>query len=91
MNRIATVVLVMATLAGASQAAVAAEAAGPAASAPLAAVADACRDDVQKLCPGVQPGEGRIAACLRDKRRQLSDGCKAALKDERQHRKAGPK
>jgi hypothetical protein len=37
----------------------------------------------------VQPGEGRIAACLKDKRRQLSDGCKTAIKEQRKNKKAG--
>lgn len=42
-------------------------------------VAEACMNDVKTLCPGVQPGEGRIAACLKDRRKDLSQGCKAAL------------
>lgn len=64
-------------------------AAAHAADAPAAAVVEACKADVEKLCPGVQPGEGRIAACLRGKHRQLSDGCKTALKEQRKNRKAG--
>jgi len=63
-----------------------------AADAPAAppAVVAACKADVEKLCPGVQPGEGRIAACMKDKRRQLSDGCKAAIKEQRKNKgKAG--
>lgn len=42
-------------------------------------VAEACMDDIKKLCSGVQPGEGRIAACLKDKRKDVSKGCKTAL------------
>jgi hypothetical protein len=42
-------------------------------------VAEACMNDVKTLCPGVQPGEGRIAACLKDKRKDLSKACKTAL------------
>jgi len=53
-----------------------------------AAVVDACKADVEKLCPGVQPGEGRIAACLKGKHRQMSDGCKAAIKEQRKNKKA---
>lgn len=60
-----------------------------AADAPAAAALEACKADVEKLCPGVQPGEGRIAACLKDKRRQLSDGCKTAIKEQRKNKKAG--
>lgn len=57
------------------------------ASAPSGAVAEACRQDVQTLCSGVQPGEGRVVACLRENRAKLSDGCKAALRAERRHHK----
>ena len=46
------------------------------------AVADAraaCGTDVQKLCTGVQPGGGRILACLKQHKDQVSDGCKQAV------------
>jgi Cysteine rich repeat len=61
-----------------------------AADAPAAggAVVEACKADVEKLCPGVQPGEGRVAACLKGKHRQMSDGCKAAIKEQRRNKKA---
>jgi hypothetical protein len=35
----------------------------------------ACRQDVQKLCAGVQPGGGRIVNCLLDHQKDLSDAC----------------
>jgi len=38
-----------------------------------------CRGDAQKLCPDVQPGGGRIAACLRENESKLSSGCQAQL------------
>lgn len=57
-----------------------------AADTPAAGAVEACKADVEKLCPGVQPGEGRIAACLKGKHRQLSDGCKAAIKEQRRNR-----
>ena len=60
-----------------------------AADAPAAAVVEACKADVEKLCPGVQPGEGRIAACLKGKHRQLSDGCKTAIKEQRKNKGKG--
>jgi hypothetical protein len=46
------------------------------------AVADAraaCETDIQKLCTGVQPGGGRILACLKQHKDQVSDGCKQAV------------
>jgi hypothetical protein len=44
----------------------------------LAAVQAACSGDAQKLCAGVQPGGGRIIACLKEHRDALSDQCKQA-------------
>src|ERR1019366_10714037 len=44
----------------------------------LAAIRAACADDAQKLCAGVQPGGGRIVACLREHKDSLSDRCKQA-------------
>ena len=41
--------------------------------------ASACRADVARLCPGVQPGRGAIRDCLRQNADQLSDECKAHL------------
>ena len=38
----------------------------------------ACADDARKLCAGVQPGGGRIVACLKDHKDALSDSCKRA-------------
>ncbi|MDP9012636.1 MAG: cysteine rich repeat-containing protein [Pseudomonadota bacterium] len=43
---------------------------------PLAAIRAACADDAQKLCAGVQPGGGRIVACLKEHKDSLSDRCK---------------
>ena len=40
---------------------------------------DACRADVEKLCAGIAPGGGRIAACLKANPAQVSPGCKAEL------------
>jgi hypothetical protein len=40
----------------------------------------ACKADVQKLCPGIKPGEGRIAACIKEHRAEVSLPCKAHLK-----------
>src|SRR5690349_9885613 len=39
----------------------------------------ACAADVQKFCAGVQPGGGRVLACLKQHKDQVSDGCKQAV------------
>ncbi len=44
----------------------------------LAAIRAACAADAQKFCAGVQPGGGRIVACLKEHKDSLSDGCKQA-------------
>jgi hypothetical protein len=49
----------------------------------------ACYDDQQKLCSGIQPGEGRVANCLKQNQAQLSAGCQtklAEIKERRQTR-----
>lgn len=43
------------------------------------AMAQACRADARKLCPGMRPGDGRIAACLHENEGQLSSACQAQL------------
>jgi Cysteine rich repeat len=44
------------------------------------AVRAACADDFKRLCSGVTPGGGRIIACMRDHKDELSPGCAAAMK-----------
>jgi Cysteine rich repeat len=44
-----------------------------------------CKQDVQTLCPGIQPGGGRIVACLKSHAEQVSPDCKAAIKAARGH------
>ncbi len=44
----------------------------------LDAIRAACAGDAQKLCAGVQPGGGRIVACLKEHKDSLSDRCKQA-------------
>ena len=52
----------------------------------FAKVRQACRADVERLCKDVKPGEGRIRECLKTHAAELSDGCKAAISEARQHR-----
>ena len=42
----------------------------------LAALRAACADDAQRLCAGVSSGGGRILACLKAHKSELSDRCK---------------
>jgi hypothetical protein len=44
-----------------------------------AEVAGACLSDAKKLCPGVQPGGGKIRDCIKTNVKDLSDDCKAVL------------
>jgi len=38
-----------------------------------------CRADVQKLCKGIHPGGGRIAACLKQHEAEISPGCREQM------------
>lgn len=39
---------------------------------------EACKPDIQKLCPDLQAGQ-RPGECLRQHKDELSDACKAAI------------
>lgn len=45
----------------------------------LAQARAACASDVQKLCAGVPSGGGKIVACLKQHKDQVSDDCKRAV------------
>lgn len=45
---------------------------------------NACRQDTQKLCAGVKPGEGRIAKCLVSHSAELSPACRDELESQRE-------
>jgi hypothetical protein len=51
----------------------------------MSEVRSACATDVQKLCPGVQPGGGRIVACLKEHKDEVSDPCKQAILKAKQN------
>ena len=38
-----------------------------------------CKADVARLCPGIQPGGGRIIGCLKAHKEEISIGCGKAL------------
>ena len=41
----------------------------------MAQVSKPCADDIKKLCAGIQPGEGRIKACIKSHLTDLSPTC----------------
>src|SRR5580692_4394914 len=45
---------------------------------PMQILQAGCADDAQKFCSNVQPGGGRIIACLKQNKDSLSDKCKQA-------------
>ena len=38
-----------------------------------------CAGDIKTLCAGIQPGEGRIKACIKSHMAEVSDPCKDAM------------
>ena len=38
-----------------------------------------CKADVARLCPGVEPGGGRIVGCLKAHKMEVSVGCAKTL------------
>jgi Cysteine rich repeat len=53
--------------------------AAPGALAQQAAAMKYCKADFERLCPGVQPGGGRIIGCLKAHKEEISIGCGKAL------------
>jgi hypothetical protein len=47
--------------------------------APATSARASCKGDAATLCPGVQPGGGRVAACLKQNEAKVSPACKDAL------------
>ena len=46
----------------------------------LMTIFEACEDDVEQLCPGVQPGQRRVLQCMKDHRESVSAECKDAVR-----------
>ncbi|MCG3203240.1 MAG: hypothetical protein NFCOHLIN_03180 [Gammaproteobacteria bacterium] len=47
----------------------------------LTYVANECKTDMQRHCADIQPGEGRLAMCLKNNEQQMSPRCQQAIKD----------
>ena len=43
-------------------------------------LASACEADFKKFCADTKPGEGRVAACMREHAAELQPDCKASLR-----------
>lgn len=46
-----------------------------------------CAQDAARLCKGVEPGEGRIAKCMKAHENELSPACKARIAEFREEAK----
>jgi Cysteine rich repeat len=51
----------------------------------LANVHVACAADANRFCKDAKVGHGHVRACLKAHEADLSDGCKAALQEAREH------
>lgn len=47
------------------------------------AIMQACSADIQSLCPGMTPGDGKLGPCIRQNRAKLSTPCQTALQSLR--------
>ncbi len=47
----------------------------------LTYVANECGDDLDKFCANIEPGQGRLAECLKKNEAKVSGRCKQAFKD----------
>lgn len=57
---------------------------------PNPAVRAACSGDVQRLCPGIKPGGGRVGECLKARMHEVSPQCVEAVRTSRANRGAAP-
>ena len=49
-----------------------------------------CQADAAKLCPGLTPGDHKFGPCMREHKAQVSDACRAAVKEHRDNRDDKP-
>jgi Cysteine rich repeat len=38
-----------------------------------------CKSDIERLCPGIEPGGGRVMKCLKANKKEMTVGCAQAL------------
>jgi len=39
-----------------------------------------CKADAERICPGIEPGGGKLIGCLKEHKDEVSIGCGKALK-----------
>jgi hypothetical protein len=57
--------------------------AAPASAAAMTSAMSYCKADVARLCPGIEPGGGRIVGCLKEHKMEVSVGCAKAVQKMR--------
>ena len=50
-----------------------------------------CKSDIERLCPNVEPGGGRIKECLMAQKEQMTVGCAQALQKLKEAKQKKPK
>ncbi|MGF9563061.1 hypothetical protein [Neorhizobium sp. JUb45] len=53
----------------------------------MQAAREICAPDMQRLCPGISPGGGKLKACIHEHASEFSKPCADAMKDVRAARK----
>jgi hypothetical protein len=53
---------------------------GPTGTAKAANPLSYCKADAERICPGITPGGGKLAGCLKEHENEVSIGCAKALK-----------
>src|SRR5438270_7555092 len=46
----------------------------------------ACREDAEKVCPGMHPGDGKFGPCMKEHKDELSQGCRRMMAAMMAHR-----
>jgi hypothetical protein len=87
--RVSRLVVLFGLAVAAAPAAVAQTGPNPTPNPTNAQVRAACRADIERFCPGVQQGGGRIGKCLKPHAQELSPECLEAAKARRAARQGG--
>jgi hypothetical protein len=64
--------------------------AAPAKSQEMADIKTYCVSDIKRVCPGIEPGGGRIIKCLKANKKEMSVGCAQALRKLKAKKHSAP-